>query len=59
LELAWRLGVIGRLFGIKPISKETAQSAQRTANYNSSKANNDLGVKFIPIGESLAWIKVF
>ncbi|MFT5904260.1 MAG: dihydroflavonol-4-reductase [Flammeovirgaceae bacterium] len=59
LELAWRLGVIGRLFGIKPISKETAQSAQRTANYNSSKANNDLGVKFIPIGESLAWIKIF
>ena len=59
LELAWRFGLIARLFGIKTISKETAQSAQRRTNYDSSKAKEDLGVEFIPVGESLGWMKAF
>jgi hypothetical protein len=47
------------LFGIKSISKETARSAQRQTNYGSSKAKGDLGMAFIPVGESLEWVKGF
>lgn len=59
LEMAWRLSLIARLFGIKSISKETARSAQRQTNYGNSKAKGDLGIAFIPAGESLEWIKSF
>jgi nucleoside-diphosphate-sugar epimerase len=59
LELAWRFGLIARLFGIKSISKETAQSAQRQANYGNSKAKNGLKLEFISVKESLEWIKAF
>lgn len=59
LELAWRFGLIARMFGINSISKETAQSAQRRSNYGNSKAKNELEMAFIPIGESLEWIKGF
>ncbi|MGB6037615.1 MAG: NAD-dependent epimerase/dehydratase family protein [Cryomorphaceae bacterium] len=59
LELAWRFGLIARLFGIKTISKETARSAQRQTNYGNTKAEEDLGITFIPVGESLDWIKSF
>ncbi|HKK38907.1 MAG TPA: NAD-dependent epimerase/dehydratase family protein [Cryomorphaceae bacterium] len=59
LELAWRFGLITRLFGIKTITKETARSAQRQTNYESSKAKHDLGMEFIPVGETLDWIKDF
>lgn len=59
LELAWRFGIIARLFGMKSISKETAQSAQRQTNYGNAKAKRDLGMAFIPVRESFEWIRVF
>ena len=59
LELAWRFGLIARLFGIKTISKETARSAQRQTNYGNTKAKGDLGMAFIPVSESLEWVKGF
>lgn len=59
LELAWRFGAIARLFGIKSISKESARSAQRQTNYGNAKAQNDLGLKFVPVGESLQWVEGF
>lgn len=59
LELAWRFGLIARLFGIKSISKETARSAQRQTNYGSTKANTDLEVEFVLVEESLEWIHTF
>ncbi|MCZ4407958.1 NAD-dependent epimerase/dehydratase family protein [Cryomorphaceae bacterium 1068] len=59
LDMAWRFGLIARLFGIKSISKETAQSAQRHSNYGNSKAKNELDLAFIPVGKSLEWIKAF
>jgi nucleoside-diphosphate-sugar epimerase len=59
LELAWRMGFIARLFGIKSISKETARSAQRQTNYSNQKATEELGMDFIPIKETLEWVNFF
>lgn len=59
LEMAWRVGFVAQLFGIKSISKETARSAQRQTNYSNQKAIEELGMDFTPIRESLEWVKEF
>ncbi|MEM9050869.1 MAG: NAD-dependent epimerase/dehydratase family protein [Bacteroidota bacterium] len=59
LEIAWRIGSIASLFGIPTLTKETAKGAQSKSEYDSSKIKEEWGFEFIPISESLRWVKEF
>ncbi|MCH2213751.1 MAG: NAD-dependent epimerase/dehydratase family protein [Flavobacteriales bacterium] len=59
LEIAWRISSIASLLGIPALSKETARGAMSKSEYDSSKIKEDWSFKFIPISDSLSWLKEF
>ncbi|HRH64801.1 MAG TPA: NAD-dependent epimerase/dehydratase family protein [Bacteroidia bacterium] len=55
-EIAWRTLALTHVFSRKKafITKETARNAQRTWNYSNEKVIKEIGIRFIPVADSIA-----